>query len=250
MAGRITTVDDYLQVQAKMQEIYRDKVRDSAQLIFARNTAAAERDRCRRALNVDLISDGEYIFHALMRGLFSQTTLFYLIGLAVATVPVILAPSNPAFPPEARLVLWAIAALTLRVFYLYIRLNTTGELENYGRFRDYMQRKGEEVRADWKQLCEKVEQLNAKINDRSQCIIPADYQHVAGILWRYIEDGQADTIKEAINLYNMEIMSKTLERIREENRRLGEQLSELNDEVSGLQSSVEFNNIMHLLGLF
>ena len=150
---------------------------------------------------VDLISDGEYIFHALMRGLFSQTTLFYLIGLAVATVPVILAPSNPAFPPEARLVLWAIAALTLRVFYLYIRLNTTGELENYGRFRDYMQRKGEEVRADWKQLCEKVEQLNAKINDRSQCIIPADYQHVAGILWRYIEDGQADTIKEAINLY-------------------------------------------------
>ncbi len=220
---------EYAKEERARRALLIEQTEKSVQLIFSRNAAAQARDNCRQALNTELLSDGGYIAKEIARALVSRNTLFFLVGSCILLLP-IWATFDLQMDTTSMVVCWLLLMLATRILFVLICLKLSGELENYGRFRTYMEKNRATVQEEWEEKCKEVDALNAKLADPEYCNISADYQHAAGSLLYYIKSEGASSINEAIRCYKTDVNNREnrekLDKIIRQNQEIQESVYE------------------------
>ncbi len=197
---------EYAKMERELRAILIEQTEKSVQLIFSRNAAAQARDNFREALNTELLSDGAYAAKEVARELFSLITLFFLVGSCILLLP-IWATFDLRMDTTSMVVCWLLLMLVIRILFILTRLNTSGELAYYRRFRSYMEKNRATVQKQWEEKRKEVDALNAKLADPECCNISAEYQNVAANLLYYIKSEGASSIQEAIRSYKADVAS-------------------------------------------
>lgn len=177
-----------------------EKLNESVRMLYKRDILMNVRAYYKKALNMRMMSDSEYMMSELVKAMLSRETFFLLLGVLV---PMVLA-TFAALEGVSRVMTIAgtiIVVLALRTLYVMLMLNRKHKISDYAKFRKYMKQNRDEVERELAQSEDMIRSLNTQIADERQCIIPAAYHDVAGELLYIAKSGLASDMQTAISTY-------------------------------------------------